>query len=62
MTLNSWLTFPHRKLEARDFNGSLQFSCSVVSDTLPPRESQHSRPPCPSPTPGVHPNQCPSSQ
>ena len=33
---------------------SLQFSCSVVSDSLRPYESQHARPPCPSPTPGVH--------
>ena len=33
---------------------SVQFSCSVVSDSLRPRESQHARPPCPSPTPGVH--------
>ena len=35
-----------------------QFSCSVVSDSLRPHESQHSRPPCPSPTPRVHPNPC----
>ena len=33
---------------------SVQFSHSVVSDSLRPRESQHARPPCPSPTPGVH--------
>ena len=33
---------------------SVQFSCSVVSDSLRPHESQHARPPCPSPTPGVH--------
>ena len=33
---------------------SVQFSCSVVSDSLQPHELQHSRPPCPSPTPGVH--------
>ena len=33
---------------------SVQFSRSVVSDSLRPRESQHARPPCPSPTPGVH--------
>ena len=39
-----------------------QFSCSVVSDSLRPYELQHSRPPCPSPTPGVHPNPCPSSR
>ena len=35
---------------------SVQFSCSVVSDSLRPHESQHARPPCPSPTPGVHSN------
>ena len=33
---------------------SVQFSRSVVSDSLQPHESQHTRPPCPSPTPGVH--------
>ena len=41
--------------------GSVQFSCSVVSDSLQPHESQHTRPPCPSPTPEVYPNSCPSS-
>ena len=41
---------------------SVQFSRSVVSDSLRPHESQHARPPCPSPTPGVHPNSCPSSR
>ena len=41
---------------------SVQFSCSVVSDSLQPHELQHPRPPCPSPTPGVHSNSCPSSQ
>ena len=35
---------------------SVQFSCTVVSDSLRPHESQHARPPCPSPTPGVHSN------
>ena len=35
---------------------SVQFSCSVVSDSLRPHELQHARPPRPSPTPGVHPN------
>ena len=39
-----------------------QFSRSVVSDSLPPHESQHARPPCPSPTPGVHSDSHPSSQ
>ena len=42
--------------------GSVQFSRSVVSDSLRPHESQHARPPCPSPTPGVHPNSHPLSQ
>ena len=40
---------------------SVQFSHSVVSDSLQPHESQHTRPPCPSPTPGVHSNSRPSS-
>ena len=40
---------------------SVQFSCSVVSDSLWPHELQHARPPCPSPTPGAHPNPCPLS-
>ena len=38
---------------------SVQFSCSVVSNSLRSHEPQHARPPCPSPTPGVHPNPCP---
>ena len=41
---------------------SVQFSRSVVSDSLWPHELQHARPPCPSPTPKVHSNSCPSSQ
>ena len=39
-----------------------QISHSVVSDSLWPHESQHARPLCPSPTPGVHSDSCPSSQ
>ena len=42
-------------------NNSVQFSRSVMLDSLRPHESQHTRPPCPSPTPGVHSNSCPSS-
>ena len=38
-----------------------EFSHSVVSDSLWPHESQHARPPCPSSTPGVHPNPYPLS-
>ena len=41
---------------------SVQFSHSVTSDSLRPRELWHARPPCPLPTPGVHPNPCPSSR
>ena len=41
---------------------SVQFSRSVVSYSLRPHESQHTRPPCPSPTPGVYPNSYPSNQ
>ena len=41
---------------------SVQFSCSVVSDSLRPHELQCARPPCPSPTPGVHSNSHPSSR
>ena len=41
---------------------SVQFSCSVVSGSLQPYGLQHARPPCPSPTPGVHPNPCPLSR
>ena len=41
---------------------SVQFSHLVVSYSLWPHELQHARPPCPSPTPQVHPNSCPSSR
>ena len=41
---------------------SVQFSRSVVSNSLQPHESQYTRPPCLSPTPGVHPNPCPLSR
>ena len=41
---------------------SAQFNFSVVSDSLRPHESQHTRPPCPSPTPRVHSDSCPSIQ
>jgi len=48
-------------LNIRKFS-SVQFSRSVVSDSLRPCELQHTRPPCPSPTPGVHSNSRPASQ
>ena len=49
------------KTSPEDSNVSVsQFSCSVMSNSLQPHESQHVRPPCPSPTPGVHSDSCPS--
>ena len=47
---------------ATRFSHSVQFSHSVVSDSLQPHESHHARPPCPSLTPGVHSDSCPLSQ
>ena len=41
---------------------SVQFSRSVMSESLQPREPQHARPPCPSPNAGVYPNPCPVSR
>ena len=41
---------------------SQSVSRSVMSNSLQPHESQHTRPPCPSPTPRVYPNSCPSSR
>ena len=48
--------------ELKNLFSLVQFSRSVVSDSLRPHESQHARPPCPSPTPGVHSDSRPSSQ
>ena len=45
-----------------DHINSVQFSRSVVSNSLQPQESQHARPPCRSPTSGVHSDSCPLSQ
>ena len=48
------LNIQKTKIMASGSISSVQFSRSVVSDSLRPHESQHARPPCPSPTPGVH--------
>ena len=50
------------QLPTENTEASVQFSRSVVSDSLRPHESQHARPACPSPTHGVYPNSCPLSQ
>ena len=63
-TENKWycITLWAKKEIARHkTNSSVQFSCSVVSNSLRPHESQHGRPPCPSPTPRVHSELSPSS-
>ena len=57
--LFSWY---HQTQEIKNQFSSVHFSRSVVSDSSRPHESQHARPPCPSPTPGVYPNSCPSSR
>ena len=49
------------KMTVIDFS-SVQFSHSVVSDSLQPHEPQHNRPPFLSPTPGIHVNSCPLIQ
>ena len=49
------------KLPGKPILYSVQFSCSVISDSLRPHESQHARPPCSSLSPGVHSDSHPSS-
>ena len=51
-----------KKTRNRSAISSIQFSHSVVSDSLWPHELRHTRPLCPSPTPGIYPNSCPSSR
>ena len=71
VTLLVLMSSPARKLSMAALLGfyggflmfsSVQFSCSVVSDFLQPYESQHARPPCPSPIPGVHSDSSPLNQ
>ena len=58
--------FNELKSGQQGFSRSKHISQSVqsliMSDSLRPHEPQHTRPPCPSPTPGVHPNPCPLSR
>ena len=54
----TWFVWKWRSSQSLSIS---QFS-SVMSDSLWPHELQHARPPCPSPTPGVYSNSCPSSQ
>ena len=57
-----WKTLKEMGIPYHLIFSSVQFSCSVVSNSLRPHESQHARPPYPSSTPRVYPNSCPSSQ
>ena len=56
-----WVSF-HSLVKKLTKFSSVQFSYSVMSDSLQPHEPQHARPPCPSPTPRVYPNSCLLSQ
>jgi len=60
--LTSWFPSWVNQQQFMIKNSGVQFSRSVVSDSLRPHESQHARPPCPLWTPGVHSDSCPSSQ
>ena len=55
------LNIQKTKITASGPISSIQFSCSVVSNSLRPHKPQHTRPPCSSPTSGVHSNSRPSS-
>ena len=61
-TLKWSCSVPNKSVWCYHLDSSVQFSRSVTSNSLRPHEPQHARPPCPSPTPGVHPNPCPLSR
>ena len=62
MRKEKWVKLSHiNNNESVQFS-SVQFSCSVMSDSLWPHGLQHTRPPCPSPTPGIYSNSCPLSR
>ena len=57
-----WEPCPSLHFRLQQESSSVQFSCSVVSDSLWPHEPQHARPPCLSPTPRAYSNSCPLSR
>ena len=59
---NQYSVYMYMTVCAGSLVQSVQFSCSVVSDSSRPRGPQHARPPCPAPIPGVYSNSCPLSQ
>ena len=62
MSIDRWMKFRYVCVFVCKIEYSVQFSCSVMSNSLRRHEPQYVRPPCPSPTPGVHPNPCPLSR
>ena len=60
--ITSTIAWPHVNSRGGTQLSWVQFSHSVMSNSLRPHKSQHTRPPCPSPTPGVYSNPCPSSR
>ena len=59
---DSWSPLDSKEIQPVNPEGnSVQFSCSVMSDSLWPHGLQHARPPCPTPAPGLYTNSCPSS-
>ena len=61
ININEKVLIKYEPFTSNNSFSSVQFSHSVVSDSLRPHESQHARPPCSSQTPGVHSNSHPSS-
>ena len=57
----TWIYIKEGKWLEKEQFSSVQFSRSVMSDSLRPHGLQHAKPPCPLPTPGVYSNSCPSS-
>ena len=55
-------SYDQPKQHIKEQRHSVKFGHSVMSDVLQPHEPQHTRPPCPSPSPRVHSNSCPSSR
>ena len=62
ISYSSFYSQPQNLAPYMAYFSSVQFSCSVMSNSLQSHEPQYAKPPCPSPTPRVHPNPCPSSQ
>ena len=60
--VSTWISHRYTYVHSWLYNHSVPFSCSIVSDSLQPHESQHARLHCPSQTPGVYSNSCPSSR